>query len=63
MKVTSLVTVVAPRIGKIDENGIRVFERGENLLQNQSKHTLETLKSLSRRKTDFSKKSPVLKRV
>jgi len=36
MRVTSLTAVVAPRTGKIVKNGLRVFERGENLLQNQS---------------------------
>jgi len=34
MTVISLVTVVAPRAGKIIKNGFGVFERGENLLQN-----------------------------
>jgi len=34
MRVTSLVVVVAPRTGKILKNGLRVFEREENLLQN-----------------------------
>jgi len=30
---TSLVAAVTPRTGKIDKNGLSVFERGENLLQ------------------------------
>jgi len=34
MTVTSLVAVVAPRKGKIIKNGLCVFERVENLLQN-----------------------------
>jgi len=34
MGVTSLVTVVTPRTGKIIKNVQRVFERGENFLQN-----------------------------
>jgi len=33
MMPTSLVAAVAPRTGKIIKNGLRVFERGENLLQ------------------------------
>jgi len=32
MRVASLVAVVAPRTSKIVKNGLRVFERGENLL-------------------------------
>jgi len=32
--VTSLVAVLAPRTGKIIKNGPSVFERRENLLQN-----------------------------
>jgi len=31
---SSLVEVVAPRTGKIIKNGLSVFDRGENLLQN-----------------------------
>jgi len=34
MRVTSLVAVVALRTGKIIKNGLAVFEKGENLLQN-----------------------------
>jgi len=34
MTLTSLVAAVAPRTGKIIKNGLHVFERGENLLQN-----------------------------
>jgi len=34
----SLVTVVAPRTGKIIKNGRSVFERGEKLLQNGELH-------------------------
>jgi len=34
MRPTSLAAPVAPRIGKIIKNSLRVFERGENLLQN-----------------------------
>jgi len=34
MTVTSLVAVVAPRTGKIIKNDLRLFERGENLIQN-----------------------------
>jgi len=30
----SLAAAVAPHIGKIIKNGLCVFERGENLLQN-----------------------------
>jgi len=33
MTVMSLVAVVAPRTGKIIKNGLRVFEREEDLLQ------------------------------
>jgi len=33
-RVTSLVAVVAPHTGKTVKNGLHVFERGENLLQN-----------------------------
>jgi len=33
MRVTSLVAVVAPRASKIVKNGLRLFEKGENLLQ------------------------------
>jgi len=34
MTVKSLVAVVATRRGKIIKNGLHIFERGENLLQN-----------------------------
>jgi len=34
MTTSSLAAAVLPRIGKIIKNGLRVFERGENLLQN-----------------------------
>jgi len=34
MTPTSLVAVVVPRTGKIMKNGLSVFERGENFLQN-----------------------------
>jgi len=34
MTPTSIAAVVAPRKGKIIKNGLSVFERGENLLQN-----------------------------
>jgi len=37
MRVTSLVAVVAPRTGKIVKNS-RVFERGEDFLQNGVLH-------------------------
>jgi len=35
---TSLAEAVAPRTGKIIKNGLRVFERRENLLQNGILH-------------------------
>jgi len=38
MSLTSLVVVVAPRTGKIVKNDLRVFEGGENLLQNGILH-------------------------
>jgi len=38
MKATSLVAVVALPTSKIIKNGFRVFERGENLLQNGILH-------------------------
>jgi len=38
MRVTSLAAVVASPTGKIIENGLDVFERGENLLQNGVLH-------------------------
>jgi len=38
MRVTPLVAVVAPHTGKIIKNRPRVFERGENLLQNGILH-------------------------
>jgi len=66
MTVTSLVAVVAPRTTKIIKNGLLVFERRENLLQNyifnfvfrfsQSSEIALESKNLNRRKTDFSKK-------
>jgi len=34
MTPTSLAAVVAPRTGKIIKNGLRVFQSGENMLQN-----------------------------
>jgi len=37
MMVTSLVAIVAPRTSKIVKNGLRAFERGENLLQKEEK--------------------------
>jgi len=43
LTLTSLAAAVAPRTEKIIKNDLRVFERGENLLQN-------------RRKTDFSER-------
>jgi len=33
---TSFAAPVAPRTGKIIKNGLRISERGENLLQNLS---------------------------
>jgi len=36
--VTSLIAVVAPRIGKIVKNGLRAFERGENFATNDILH-------------------------
>jgi len=42
MRVTSLVAVVAPRRGNII-NGLYIFERGENLLQNGIFHFVFTL--------------------
>jgi len=66
MTVTSLIAVVAPRTTKIIKNGLLVFERRENLLQNyifnfvfrfsQSSEIALESKNLNRRKTDFSKK-------
>jgi len=38
MTPTSLVVVVAPRIDKFINNGLSVFERGEDLLQNGILH-------------------------
>jgi len=40
MTPTSLAATVARRIGKIIKNGLRVFERRENLLQNMVYYTL-----------------------
>jgi len=36
---TSLAAALGPRTGKIIKNGLRVFERGENLLQNGILHS------------------------
>jgi len=38
MTVMSLVAAVVPRTGQIIKNGLSVFERGENLLQNVVLH-------------------------
>jgi len=38
MTPTSLAAAVAPRTGKIIKNGLRVFEKGENLLHNGILH-------------------------
>jgi len=38
MTPTSFAAHVAPRTGKINKNGPRVFKRGENLLQNGILH-------------------------
>jgi len=40
MTPTSLAVAVVPRTGKIIKNSLRVFESGENLLQNGILHTL-----------------------
>jgi len=42
MRVTSLVAVVAPRLGEIIKN-VHIFERGEKLLQNSMFHFVFTL--------------------
>jgi len=73
MRVTLLVAVVVPCTGKIIKNGLRVFERGENLLQNsilhfvfkfsQSSEIMLQSQNLSRQKTDFSKMDLALKRL
>jgi len=58
MTPTSLVEAVAPRTGKIITNGLRVFERGENLLQNNILHFVTisrnrvTKLEFTRRKTE-----------
>jgi len=38
MMLTSFAVALAPRSGKIIKNGLHVFERGENLLQNGTLH-------------------------
>jgi len=38
MTPTSLATAVAPHTGKIIKNDLSVFERGQNLLQNDILH-------------------------
>jgi len=38
ISVTSNVVVVAPGTGQIVKNGLHVFDRGENLLQNGMLH-------------------------
>jgi len=63
---TPLAAAVAPRTGKIIKNGFRIIERGENL-QQMVYYTLRIhsvnreklrwkVKSLYRRKTDFSER-------
>jgi len=47
MTLTSLAVAVAPRTGKIIKNGRRIFERGENLLQNSILHSLVKLRQSS----------------
>jgi len=69
MTVTSLVAVVAPRTGKIIKNDLRLFERGENLIQNGisfcvkpiARNRVAKVEFTQRRKTDFSKKGLALK--
>jgi len=73
MMPTSLSAAVAPRTGKIIKNGLRVFERGGNLLQNGILHFAFKLsqlseivlqsQNLSRRKTDFSERGLARKRL
>jgi len=46
MKVTLLVAAVTPCTGKIIKNGLHVFERGENLLQNGILHFVFTINQL-----------------
>jgi len=68
MVMTSLVEVTS-RIGRIMKNGLHIFERGKNLLQNgilhfvfKLTHSSEiVLQSLHRRKTVFSKRAWHLK--
>jgi len=43
----SLAAAVAPRTGEIIKNGLSVFERGENLLQNGILHFAFTLSQSS----------------
>jgi len=38
MRVLSLIAVVAPHTGKIVKHSVRVYERGENLLQSGVLH-------------------------
>jgi len=38
MAVTSLAAAATPCTGKISKNGLSIFERGENLLQNGILH-------------------------
>jgi len=54
----SLVTDVAPRVDKINKNGLSVFERGDNLLQNGILHFVFKLSQSSDkvRKTNFSER-------
>jgi len=44
---TSLAAALGPRTGKIIKNGLRVFERGENLLQNGILHSAFKLRHSS----------------
>jgi len=57
---TSLVVAVTPRTGKINKNGLNIFERGEILLQNGILHFLfkpSQVKPIVRnRVTKFSQK-------
>jgi len=64
MTMTSLVATVAPRAGKIIKDRLRIFEIGENLLQNGILHFVFKLSqsseiilqswNLCRRKANFS---------
>jgi len=47
MTPTSFAEPIAPRSGKIIKNGLRVFERGENLLQNGILHFVFNLSQSS----------------